>query len=108
MLYANEKLPTAYLFKESFYKVIASKDYNTAKERLTKWIIYVQNSSLHGFVIIARTMNTWISGILNSFTTPYTEGINNKIKILKCNAYGYRNFERFRNRILHMCHKKSS
>lgn len=50
-----------------------------------------------------------MSGILNSFTTPYTngytEGINNKIKVLKRNAYGYRNFERFRNRILHMCNQ---
>ncbi|MEG1104386.1 MAG: transposase, partial [Oscillospiraceae bacterium] len=27
---------------------------------------------------------------------------NNKIKVLKRNAYGYRNFNRFRNRILHM------
>lgn len=31
-----------------------------------------------------------------------TEGCNNKIKVLKRNAYGYRNFKRFRNRILHM------
>jgi hypothetical protein len=27
---------------------------------------------------------------------------HNKIKVLKRNAYGYRNFGRFRNRILHM------
>ena len=44
--------------------------------------------------------------ILNSFDVPYsngfTEGCNNKIKVLKRNAYGYRNFGRFRNRILHM------
>ncbi|MDW7669197.1 MAG: transposase, partial [Bacillota bacterium] len=30
------------------------------------------------------------------------EGVNNKIKVLKRNAYGVRNFDRFRNRILHM------
>ena len=27
---------------------------------------------------------------------------NNKIKVLKRNAYGYREFDRFRNRILHI------
>ncbi len=57
-------------------------------------------------------VNHWMNGILNSFTTPYTNGyteeINNKIKVLKRNAYGYRNFERFRSRILHMCNKTSS
>ena len=31
-----------------------------------------------------------------------TEGCNNKIKVLKRNAYGYQNFNRFRNRILHI------
>ena len=30
------------------------------------------------------------------------ESCNNKIKVLKRNAYGYQNFNRFRNRILHM------
>ena len=44
--------------------------------------------------------------ILNSFSSPYTngftEGCNNKIKVLKRNAYGYKNFKRFRNRILHI------
>lgn len=51
-------------------------------------------------------MMNWLTGILNSFTTAitngFTEGCNNKIKVLKRNAYGFRNFKRFRNRILHM------
>ena len=45
--------------------------------------------------------------ILNSLDTPYTngfvEGKNNKIKVLKRNAYGLQNFERFRKRILLSC-----
>ncbi len=44
--------------------------------------------------------------ILNSFTYPYTngytEGVNNKVKVLKRNAYEVRDFDRFRNRILHV------
>jgi len=36
------------------------------------------------------------------FTNGFTEGCNNKIKVLKRNAYGYRRFDRFRNRILHI------
>ena len=42
--------------------------------------------------------------ILNAFDFPYsngfTEGTNNKIKVIKRKAYGFRNFENFRNRIL--------
>ncbi len=29
------------------------------------------------------------------------EGVNNKIEVIKRNAFGVRNFKRFRNRILH-------
>ncbi|MCI7136110.1 MAG: transposase, partial [Clostridiales bacterium] len=35
------------------------------------------------------------------FTNGYTEGCNNKTKVLKRVCYGVRNFHRFRNRILH-------
>ncbi len=43
--------------------------------------------------------------ILNSFDVPYTngftEGCNNKTKVLKRVCFGVRNFDTFRNRILH-------
>ena len=55
----------------------------------------------------AKTIENWLPYIVNSFideryTNGFTEGCNNKIKVLKRNAYGYSNFNRFRNRILHM------
>ena len=44
--------------------------------------------------------------ILNTFKYPYsngfTEGCNNQIKVLKRTGYGYRNFNRFRKKILHI------
>ena len=43
----------------------------------------------------------------NPETNGFTEGCNNKIKVLKRNAYGYRNFERFRKHILNMFRYKS-
>ena len=50
-------------------------------------------------------MHNWSEYILNSFDVPYTngftEGCNNKIKVLKRVCFGVRNFETFRNRILY-------
>jgi transposase len=47
---------------------------------------------------------TWKNDILNFFTyrisNGIVEGINNAIKTLKRVAYGFRNFDHFRNRIL--------
>ena len=58
------------------------------------------------------TIMNWGKSILNTFDYPYTngftEGCNNKIKVLKRNTDGYQNFERFRKRILHMFNYKKT
>ena len=106
MLYASSRLLAAYSLKEQFFNVLDSKDSDSARILLSGWIMAAQNSGLPKFVDCGNTMVHWSKGILNSFDCPYTngftEGANNKIKVLKRNAYGYRNFPRFRNRILHM------
>jgi transposase len=51
-----------------------------------------------------KTLQKYIGYIENSFIYDYTngilEGINNKIKVIKRIAFGYRSFYHFRNRIL--------
>ena len=39
-----------------------------------------------------------------SYANGFTEVSNNKIKVIKRNGYGFRNFENFRNRILLSMH----
>lgn len=110
MLYHSEKIRIAHDLKEEFFKILECVDRNEAKKKLTNWIMYAQSCGLKEFKKCADTFVSWSTGILNSFDTKYTngfiEGCNNKIKVLKRNAYGYRNFERFRNRILHMFESK--
>ena len=106
MLYASTTLSSAYFLKEDFLKILNCKDRTTAKSAMADWIDNALSSDIPQFVKCAKTMLNWLDGILNSFEYPitnsFTEGCNNKIKVLKRNAYGYRNFKRFRNRILHM------
>lgn len=112
MLYQSEKILKAYALKEAFFEFMASEDRNTATQRLSRWVLRAENSGLSSFVNCAKTMQNWSEGILNTFECPYTngftEGCNNKIKVLKRNAYGYRNFERFRKRILHIFGNKNT
>ena len=96
-----------------FYEIMDSTDRKQARDLMTKWIYAAQSSELSDYIKCSNTMIKWQNGILNSFDFPFTngftEGCNNKIKVLKRNAYGYRNFNRFRNRILHIFnHKKLS
>ncbi len=106
MLYASPTLSTAYYLKNDLLSLSRLKNREKAKKRLTEWIDWASSSGIPAFQKCAKTYYNWFEGIVNSFDTPYTngftEGCNNKIKVLKRNAYGYRNFTRFRNRILHM------
>ena len=106
MLYASPTLSRAYSYKNNFLDIINCKSREEAQKQLINWINSASSSGIEPFQKCAKTMLAWISGILNSFTTKYTnaftEGCNNKIKVLKHNSYGYRNFSRFRNRILHI------
>lgn len=99
-------LKDAYLLKESFMTF-----YDTPKRRSEAELEF---DILHGFIKetphfkrFCWALKNWREEILNYFAVPYTnaftEGMNNKIKTLKRQAYGFRNFERFRVRILNEC-----
>ncbi len=106
MLYKSENIRIAHSLKEDFLNLLDLENRKEARKLLSEWVLYAQESGLKPFVNCSNTMIRWSDGILNSFDVPYTngfiEGCNNKIKVLKRNAYGYRNFKRFRNRILHI------
>ena len=112
LLYFNDDLRSAYYLKELFYEILDCEDKSKGKELLSKWILIAQNSRLKDYQDCATTLQNWSKSIFNTFDYPYTngftEGCNNKIKVLKRNAYGYRNFNRFRKRILHMFNYKKS
>lgn len=106
LLYINDELRTAYYLKEAFYAILDCEDRQTAKKMMNEWVYMAQKSRLSEYYVCSNTLINWQTEILNTFDYPYsngfTEGCNNKIKVLKRNAYGYRNFKRFRNRILHI------
>ena len=106
MLYYSVNISRAHWYKEAFLKILDSKSPEIAKSDLIEWIQNAENCGLVPFEKCAATMQNWYSGIINSLSSPitngFTEGCNNKIKVLKRNAYGYKNFKRFRNRILHI------
>lgn len=107
MLQQSNDLAQAYYLKELFYDFMNSKSSTEAKLKLRKFINAASVSELDEFNSVLITLANWAKYILNSFDCPYTngytEGMNNKIKVIKRNAYGYRNFENFRNRIMLSC-----
>lgn len=106
MLYASSNLSTAYFLKEELYRVLDEEAPERQCKLLDEWISDSEDCGIPAFERCAGTYSRWRTPILNSFGCRYsngfTEGCNNKIKVLKRNAYGFRNFKRFRNRILYL------
>ena len=104
MLRFHKDLADAYLLKEKFYAFMASKNSKEARKRLHEFGLYAAATDLKEFEPLYTVLRNWSKYILNSFDTGYTngftEGCNNKIKVLKRIAFGYRNFKNFRQRIL--------
>lgn len=104
MLCFDRDLREAYLLKEKFYEFMDSKDSIQAKERLRAFRAFAFTADIHEFQACMTMLQNWEPYILNAFDCPYsngfTEGCNNTIKVIKRIAYGYRNFDNFRRRIL--------
>lgn len=101
----STRLEQAYYLKNDFLFLMHSPNSEVAEELLSDWIVRAENAHLPEFYECTRAIHNWSKYILNSFDVPYTngytEGCNNKTKVLKRVCYGVRNFDRFRSRILH-------
>jgi len=106
MLGASADLSSAYYLKEGLYRILDEAEPDKQKKMLKEWIEDASDSDIVPFKKCSATYRTWFKPISNSFysnyTNGFTEGCNNKIKVLKRNAFGLKKFSMFRNRILAM------
>ena len=93
MLSINEELDRGYQLKELFLDIIEyDLTSEEAKIELESWIDLCIESEIEEFIEASKTISNWLEYICNSyidrrFTNGYTEGLNNKIKVIKRNAY---------------------
>ncbi len=100
---ASPQLKAAHELKETF-RDIFEHDYTVSQGRreLQGWLDKARHTKL--FPEAVKTITNWFDSIVNYFRNRTTngpaEGVNNKIKVIKRMAYGFRNFANFRLRIL--------
>lgn len=98
------RLATAYRLKNYFMLVMRANPCD-APQLLSKWLLLAEHDGIKEFDACIKAYHNWAAEILNSIRFPwsngFTEGCNNKTKVLKRVCFGVRNFSRFRNRILH-------
>ena len=113
ILNINGELELAYQLKELFLDIINHVTFEDAKVQFTNWIELSRESKIEEFIEASNTIENWLEYIVNSFiddrfNNGYTEGLNNKIKVIKRVGFGYKNFEFFRLRLLYILRGKIS
>jgi len=101
ILACSKRLRSAYKLKEEFRKIYEDKQTpENAKSNFEQWM--QKASQFYNNSINA--VKNHIDGICNYFynrtTSGVMEGINNKIKLIKRQAYGFINFEHLRMRLI--------
>ena len=100
----NEPLAVAYYMKEDLRQFWSQSNREAAQVAIDDWVSRAQASDIGPLMRVATTLAGLKFGILNWYEHPISsgrmEGTNNKIKVLKRMAYGYRDMEFFKLRIL--------
>ena len=100
----NQPLAIAYYLKEELNEIWDQDDQETAQMLLMDWIAYAESTGIGMLKTFAKTLRVHAWGILawydHSISTGPLEGTNNKIKTMKRQAYGFRDQEFFRLKIL--------
>ena len=105
----NEPLSKAYYLKEQLHQIWSQPMKAMAEKVLDDWIRQAEQSKITQLQKMAVTVKTYKKGILAWYdchlSTGKVEGINNKIKVMKRNAYGFRDEKYFTLRLyaLHDC-----
>lgn len=101
------ELEEIYLFKERMHTIYNIRGYKRAKKAFTKLTDDMALSGRTQVQSLRRTLMKWKVEILNYFKTRITngktEGYNRKAKLIQRKAYGYRNFENYRLRLIYEC-----
>ena len=111
LLKIDDELHRGYQLKELFLDIIKHSTLEDAERQLNEFVELCNKSEIPEMIEAASTINNWLEYIVNSFideryTNGFTEGTNNKIKVIKRNAFGYKNFSFFRKRILYIFNNK--
>jgi transposase len=100
----NAPLATAYYLKEDLRQIWQQRSKATARRVLDDWLARARASGIGMLERFATTLEEHAEGILAWYDAPIStgplEGTNNKIQLMKRQAYGFRDPEFFRLKIL--------
>ena len=106
LLQANKRIQTAYLLKEEFSQLWDYKNKTWARKFFDGWKAQLKWQRLKPFEKFAEMIEKHWEGIIsycdpdNKVKLGFVEGVNNKIRVIQRRAYGYRDEEYLKLKIL--------
>jgi transposase len=99
LLAANQSLMTVYVMKAQLKALWTAPTAWAWRQAWTQWMSHAKQSQVPALMQFARRLKGYWRGIVSRVRWPMhtgqLEGINNKIKVIKRMAYGYRDSEYF-------------
>jgi len=99
LLAANQPLATVYVLKDALKEVWYAPSVREGWRRWRAWLRHARESGLAPLQRFARNLQRYARGILASarfhMHTSLLEGVNNRIKVIKRMAYGFRDSDYF-------------
>jgi transposase len=99
LLAANQPLATVYVLKDALKEVWYAPSVWEGWQRWRAWLRHARDSGLAPLQRFAKNLRRYIRGILASARFPMhtslLEGVNNRIKVIKRMAYGFRDSDYF-------------
>lgn len=112
LLEINQPLYTIHSMKEQLRLFWEFENYKKARTFLETWCKDASETGIEHLTKVANTLAAFKTTLLNYFkyriTNAVTEGIVNKIKTLKRQAYGFRDMEYFKLRLYHLHNQRYS
>jgi transposase len=97
----SPSLKVMYELKEKIRQIFnKTKDWLKGLYKLSIWLLRAKDHYPTSHNTIVRWLDEIIAYFDNRTTSGVVEGINNKLKLIKRSAYGFRNFDNFRLRCL--------
>ena len=104
LLKLNHNLYIAYILRDEFRQIFAGQSAHSRLIRLSNWIKNAKSAKISQINEFVETIEKWSPYIKNSLrenaSNSFAEGLNAKIRVVQRMAYGYKDFDYLRLKII--------
>lgn len=104
LLEVNKNLYKAYILRDEFRQIFHSHTPRSRLIKLTYWIREAKTARIPELTKFVKQIENWEPFIRNSlrmnYSNSFAEGLNNKVRVIQRMAYGYKDFDYLRLKII--------